>query len=694
MSASQQAEALRRLESWLANEHSRCERESVPCRYVWNEQGDLLRITESDGSESTYAYDDLRRLGAVRHPDGAWTHYRYGSNDRLLEIDAPGGRTRFEHDSAGRLAVVHRGDAGGVVYRYDEQGRVVEYRTAFVSTRQFFDQCGRVAALCQTLDGVAIWMRLAYDRAGRLSELSLPGGTLHYQWDVRGRPARVSFAGSEVARFEYDDANRICRMTLANGVVEETAADGIDGRPLTRCWTRNGEVLEHRQYTYDTAGKLLSDGEREYRYDALGRLATAWYVGRGPAWNYHYDARDNRIDHLVQDDMREYRFDAAGQLLEVRTHGETAMRFTYDAKGRLVATESADGIERYLYGPADELFAVTDGTGQPLRQYVRTPFGCVAEIDRGELHFLHLDERGTSRFVTDASGTLLFRHHCDPWGLPLVESSGVAPWFGGRIWSPVTRLYNFGSRWYDPALGRFLTPDTYTAAPDDARVVHAFGSSRAQARVREQLLPIWLRRPRCRNRFAFCGNDPVNCVDPNGHWAFGRVLLLLLGAIWTLPNTLFGLLVEITCLMGEVIRWIVYEITAGKVNWATPGFDVASSERLNTSALVFSGGWIGSFAHLLGITFGNVFFVYGDWENHPWFAEGGDVAPLAYGGRVTLSRHDALYEHELRHTNQYGWLGPFFHLGLPLFGVYEWDVILHGYEDSWLETDARRYGGS
>jgi hypothetical protein len=50
-----------------------------------------------------------------------------------------------------------------------------------------------------------------------------------------------------------------------------------------------------------------------------------------------------------------------------------------------------------------------------------------------------------------------------------------------------------------------------------------------------------------------------------------------------------------------------------------------------------------------------------------------------------------LYEHELRHTNQYGWLGPFFHLGLPLFGVYEWQVILDGYQNSWLERDARAH---
>jgi hypothetical protein len=88
-----------------------------------------------------------------------------------------------------------------------------------------------------------------------------------------------------------------------------------------------------------------------------------------------------------------------------------------------------------------------------------------------------------------------------------------------------------------------------------------------------------------------------------------------------------------------------------------------------------------------------VIFVYKKWEDDPSYGGTGLVFPRAYDGKVSLPRNQALYEHELRHTNQYGWLGPFFHLGLPLFGVYEWDVILHGYRDAALEEDARDHAG-
>ena len=180
-----------------------------------------------------------------------------------------------------------------------------------------------------------------------------------------------------------------------------------------------------------------------------------------------------------------------------------------------------------------------------------------------------------------------------------------------------------------------------------------------------------LRQPRLRERSAYCCGDPVNRFDPDGHWSFGGVLLSLLGVLWTLPNTAFGLAVEISCLIGEVVRWLVYAVTIGHVSWQTPGFDVAASGRLNAFALVFKGGWLGSFDSLLGITFGNVIFVNGEYEQHKAFQALPDpVSPPAYGGIETIPKAQALYEHELRHVNQYSWWGPFFHLGLPLFGLY------------------------
>jgi RHS repeat-associated protein len=741
-------EAARRVEAWLLHDRRRRQvfapsgqieavEEAVGGRfeYAYDRRGDLTRIVETNGLCTSFEYDGSRRLTRVANPDGTSTSYAY-AEDRLAGVDDRGVVRHFEYDDAGRLERVRHGNAGASVYRYDAQGRVVEARTSTVSTAHTYHQDGQPAAIRQSYDGVTIELRLEYDDAGRLAELRLPGSEipLRYTWDRKGRPHIVAAGEESLARFEYLDGPVGSRVHLRNGVVEETGADEVDRRPVyLRIW--NGcELLFERVHAYGPEGRLVSDGSRSYQYDALDRLN--WVEESERNWRYLYDAQDNRVEAEEPGGAYSYRYDAdnrlvevsggdsfgisydgfgrpvrkgtpadrwayryndAGQLLEARHRGKSVARFTYDHKGRLVAMRSAGRSERYLYGPDDQLFAVTDEQGSPLRLYVWTPLGLVAEIhgsvETGGVFFHHQDHRGTRHLITGEDGTVAARWEYEPFGVPSGPEQTHLPMFGGRVWYPEVGLYYFGARWYDPGLGRFLTPDTYTGRPDDERLVHPCRPAGSQALARSQILADWLKQPRVRNRYAFCGNDPVGRIDANGHWSFGGTLLSILGAIWTLPNTLFGLLVEITCLVGEVLRWLVFLVSIGNVSWETPGFDVAASGRLNAFALVFRGGWLGSFKRLLGITFGNVFFVYGKWDEQPYSSGPGDVYPPAYDGKVAIPKNEALYEHELRHTNQYAWFGPFFHLGLPIFGVYWWDVILHGYQDAWLERDARDHAG-
>jgi RHS repeat-associated protein len=739
------SEAIRRVEDWLRHDRGqRSVRSPSPgvtvveetgggrSSYTYDRRGDLVAIVEPGGARTGYAYDRLRRLIGVERPDGL-TRYTYDEGDRLTRVDDRGVARRFDHDTAGRLTMIRHGEAGASVFRYDAMGRVVEARTGSVSTRHDYDAAGRLTGVSQTIDGVTVGLGLEFDRAGRLARMSLPAGAppVRYRWDARGRPASVALGEQVLARYHYDDARRTAWVRFSNGVTERVVADPVDARPLRREVRRGGRVLFERAWAYGPSGQLTADGRRRYTYDQLGRMVAVDEPEAGTSWQYRYDAQDNRTGVQGSAGSRRYRYDAenrlvdlepdgtlvehdrfgrrtrtgrwryryddAGLLVEARHREERVARLTYDHKGRLVLARFADRVERYLYGADDELVAVTDERGRPRRLYVRTPLGPLAvlrgPVDAGELLFLHLDHQGTCHLATDRSGEVVAAFTYDPFGLPTAATGDLPPLFGGRPWHPELGLYAVGARWYDPALGRFLTPDPYTGAPDDERLVHPLWPGSGQALARGQILGDWLRRPRVRNRYAYCGNDPANRVDPTGHWSFGGVLLTLLGAVWALPNTLFGLLVELSCLVGEVVRWLVWLISFGHASWETPGFDVAASSRLNAFALVFSGGWLGSFPSLLGITFGNVFFVYKHWDQSSYASGPGDVYPPAYGGKVAIPKNKALYEHELRHTNQYGWFGPFFHLGLPLFGVYEWDVLLNGYVNSRLERDAQDHDG-
>jgi YD repeat-containing protein len=650
---------LTRAEELLAAYRSQGEAERLAdhSSYRYDIRGDLVEIIEADGTRVSFEYDERRRL--TRAGDAC---YRYNDQDRLCEIQQEGVLASFEHDDLGRVTCARQGNAGAVVYRYDERGRTILGRTATVSTAQDFDDVGRITAIRQTRNGVTIEAGLAYDVRGRLSRLSLAGCDVRYEWDEQGAPARVDIGEQAWVQFTATG------LQFSNGVREEIGS--------CREVSRDGEVLHRREYHYGAQGLLENDGTRRYSYDSLGQLERVEEAGRSIP-----------LSEASQADSLSYRYNDARQLIEARCCGDPVASFEYDHKGRLALA----GNDRFLYGPMDELLAVTDELGRPRRLYVHTPIGCIAEVRDGQVYFRHNDERGTCNLITDENGEVAARFRYQPFGAPKAYAGGFQPVFGGHIWHNSVRLYYCGARWYDPVRRRFLTADTYTARPDDARLVNPAIAGSDQPRLRAHYWSEWARHPRARDPYCYCANDPVNRIDPTGHWSFGGVLLMLLGVVWSMPNTLLALLIEITCILIEPIRTLVSAI-AGHARF-TVGFDAAASGRLSTFAIVFRGGWFGSFDSILAFTFGNIFFLNQDWESNLVITQGGDVQPAAYNGTVTMTRKQALYEHMLRHANHCSWLGPFFHLGAPLFGFYWWFRFLGGGAYSWFERDAREHGG-
>ncbi|CAH1658603.1 RHS repeat-associated core domain-containing protein [Chelatococcus asaccharovorans] len=105
--------------------------------------------------------------------------------------------------------------------------------------------------------------------------------------------------------------------------------------------------------------------------------------------------------------------------------------------------------------------------------------------------FLHRDHLATVRSITDASGAEVLHRTYRPYGqIPITTSTfREAKAFIGERQDTETGLLYLNARFYDPALGRFISPDWYL--PTDPGV----GT----------------------NRYAYAFNDPINKSDPNGH---------------------------------------------------------------------------------------------------------------------------------------------------------------------------------
>ncbi len=142
-----------------------------------------------------------------------------------------------------------------------------------------------------------------------------------------------------------------------------------------------------------------------------------------------------------------------------------------------------------------------DGAGNLLREMVWNPSaaggvgGLVLLRTQAGVFRPICDFRGNVLALLDESGDIAESYRYDGFGRTRVfdgtgaELTGSAlgnPFgFACKRYDPTTALCHFGARWYDPALGRFLSPDPlgFVDGP---------------------------------NRYAYCAGDPVNFVDPWG----------------------------------------------------------------------------------------------------------------------------------------------------------------------------------
>ncbi|MGH9391848.1 MAG: RHS repeat-associated core domain-containing protein, partial [Vicinamibacteria bacterium] len=112
------------------------------------------------------------------------------------------------------------------------------------------------------------------------------------------------------------------------------------------------------------------------------------------------------------------------------------------------------------------------------------------------------DHLGSASVIIDGdgadAGTVLEKIEYRPFGSTLSDTGGpdVRHRFTGQERDKESGLSYYGARYYDPSIGRFLSPDSLVPDPFDSQ---AF------------------------NRYSYVRNNPLNRIDPSGNfdWCFG-----------------------------------------------------------------------------------------------------------------------------------------------------------------------------
>lgn len=136
----------------------------------------------------------------------------------------------------------------------------------------------------------------------------------------------------------------------------------------------------------------------------------------------------------------------------------------------------------------------------------------VVSVDsKGELLFYHQDHLGGLNVLTDNQGSIRDLTEYDPFGLVVKHerygNDFATLWYGftDKSLDDESGLMFYGARYYNPKLGRFITPDSIVQSPNN---------------------------PQTLNRYSYCGNNPVNAIDPTGHkWSWKKFWNSFAGAV-------------------------------------------------------------------------------------------------------------------------------------------------------------------
>jgi len=584
-------------------------------QYEYDVQNNLIKTTDNQGNITQVFYDSLGRKIKMIDPDmGTWT-YAYDLVGNLRkQVDAKGQILEFNYDSLNRLTDKFADGQTLVTYFYDDAakdsciGRLSKIIDQSGSTEFFYDKLGREIKSTKIIDVTSYTVERTYDVLDRLATLKYPDGEIvTYTYDVNsGLLEKVQGANVYVQDTTYSAKGQMKVIQYGNST-QTNYTYGQDLR-LAQIYTQKtgSTVLQNLNYIFDKNGNVttltdnLKSNIRTFNYDDLNRLTEAYNVpapgGGFSTFTYQYDSIGNMTyksdvgvmsygynagphaltgagGYTYQYDVngnmtvgknKTLAYDTENRLLEVNESG-TITTFVYDGDGGRVKKTTSSGTTTYI----GSLFE-KDATGKTIK-YIFAGANRVATVEStGSIYYTHSDHLGSSNVITDKNGSLAQYCEYTPYGM-LARNEGTDVTkhkFTGKELDN-TGLYFYGARYYDPEIGRFITADTIVQAPYN---------------------------PQTLNRYSYCGNNPINYVDPTGHfWWF---LPIIIGAI------VGGAMAGITG--GNIGFGILCGALSGAMFAGAAGIVTAMNLQGLAAAGVFAGAGAVSGAANAGITGGNV----------------------------------------------------------------------------------------
>lgn len=496
--------------------------------YSYDKAGNLSELVDGNNNKTTYTYNSLNKLSEMTDPMGQRVTYKYDKEGRLRQhTDRNGQDILYEYTTDGNLTSKRVADKNELVrYLYNMDGSMLATIDSTGVDKFSYNSNGQ--AILKSRNGKEI-LKYSYDRNGNvLSVTDQTGQSTGYTYDINNNLKTVKDGNDVVATYSYNIDHMVSGIEYKNGIDISYNYDKDKNISSLLHKSSEGKELNSFEYTYDGNGNMLSKNENglttSYTYDKLNRLATSGIdsfkydnAGNRTLWEkenesiaYSYDSNnrlttetssktgstvytyDKNGNQLTSSRGITCTYDAFNQLKSTLLADKTWMENNYDAFGLRVSVCENGLTSEFTYDRGN-IIAEVNSSGTLTARSIRGNEIIARKNSAGTLaYYLNNAHEDVIKLVNENCETLN-SYQYDAFGntTNYTEKAQNRFRYAGEQFDEITGQYYLRARHYDPMTGRFTTEDTYRGKANDSMSM---------------------------NLYTYCSNNPVNFVDPSGHY--------------------------------------------------------------------------------------------------------------------------------------------------------------------------------
>jgi RHS repeat-associated protein len=474
--------------------------------------GDTALITSgTEEREITFTYDTASQLLTASDPDSSYA-YTYDKLGRVLTVDnddtpgAPNVVLTSAYDAMGNRtslsATIDTTDDFLNTYTYDALNRVTrldqdsqaggnevnEKRVDFsYNVGSQYTEIARFNGLAGDAGDEVATSTYTYDTLGRLTDLEYENGNVDlftpYDWSFDNLHRVTQFVSQDgTADYDYDKTGQLTDVDYTTQTDETYTYDANGNRTITG-------------YTTGDNNQLTNDGTSTYVYDDEGDRTSRTNDTTDYVNEYEWDFHNRLVKVTEKDDMDttlkvvEYTYDVFNR--RIGKEVDTTSPFTMtDAVIERYILDDASGIASIDGGNVVLDFVDADGDGSGTmdleRRYL---FGNAVDqvlaqenIDEttssaDRVHWHLTDNLGTVRDLAKNDGTAGEHYEYDAYGKVVAGDTSLTRYlFTSREFDEEIDLQYNRARWYDSAVGRWISEDPIGFAAGDTNISRYVGN--------------------------------------------------------------------------------------------------------------------------------------------------------------------------------------------------------------------------